>query len=108
LQWNRKSGLPTWCNNLLFNAKGIASLSPALARFPEGLRWVAIGGSNTLKGLQANGLHRDETVSGFVISPSRPPWVASAFAQAPADRRSSQPRAGHGWLIKADIPLLIK
>jgi len=83
LQWNRKSGFPTWRNHLFFNPKGIASLSPALARFPEGLRWVAIGGRNTLKGFHVSVLHRDETLSGFVISPSRSPWVA----------RSSQPRA---------------
>ena len=41
------SGLPISCNGLFFNPKGIVSLSPALARFREGLRWVATrGGSN--------------------------------------------------------------
>ena len=46
-QWNSRSGPPNWCNDLFFNPKGIVSLSPASARFREGLRWVATrGGSN--------------------------------------------------------------
>jgi hypothetical protein len=36
---------------LLFNPKGIASFSPRLARFREGLPWVAAFKSTTLKGL---------------------------------------------------------
>ena len=40
-QWNSRSGLPTWGSGLFYNPKGIGSFSPALARFIEGLRWVA-------------------------------------------------------------------
>ena len=40
-RWNNEHGVPTWCENHFFNPKGIASFSPALARFREGLRRVA-------------------------------------------------------------------
>ena len=45
-----------WCNGLFFNPKGIGSFSPALDRFREGLRWVAVRRVTTLKGLHINDL----------------------------------------------------
>jgi hypothetical protein len=42
-----------------FNPKGIVSLSPALARFREGLRWVAKRNVATLKGLRINDLGKN-------------------------------------------------
>jgi hypothetical protein len=51
-----KSWLPTWRNGLFCNPEGIASLSPALARLREGLRWVVVSNVHTLKGLHIKDL----------------------------------------------------
>jgi hypothetical protein len=40
-RWDIEHGLPTWRDGLFFNPKGLASFSPALARFRESLHRVA-------------------------------------------------------------------
>jgi hypothetical protein len=47
------------------NPNGIASCSPALARFGEGLRWVATRKATTLKGLDL--IHQDLIFNPFRV-----------------------------------------
>ena len=92
-RWNNGHGLPTRCNGLFFNPKGIASFSPALARCREGLRRVASRKRKTLKGFHINDLRRRynpfRVCDFFVLSP----WVAPSPAFAALRRGKSQPRA---------------
>jgi hypothetical protein len=74
------------CKAPVANPKGIASFSPALARFGEGLRWVATRKATTLKGLHV--IHQDLIFNpfrvativwddpGLALTESGQPWAA--------------------------------
>ena len=82
-QWNNRCGPPACCHRLFFNPEGIGSLSPGLARFREGLPWVA-----------TVGLHNPERVASHALTRAIQPLQGCAESIfSPRVARSSQPWA---------------